>query len=68
MLKPEEVRAVPGAAGGNFWARSHPCAVIEPCDWIQANFGTILDASKLDNGTWGPNHFCKSTGGCPGRN
>jgi hypothetical protein len=23
---------------------------------------------KLDNGTWGPNYFCKSTGGCPSRN
>jgi hypothetical protein len=47
--------------------------VIEPCDWIQANFGTIwrdpiLDASKLDNGTVGPNYFCKSTGGRLGRN
>ena len=61
-----------GATGGNFWARSHvPLSSLATgyrLILVQFWRDPILDAPKLDNGTWGPNYFCKSTGGCPGRN
>jgi hypothetical protein len=71
MIPPLNVEArrgqVLGATGGSFWARSHvpltSLATGYRLTLVQFWRDPILDAPKLDNGTWRPNYFCKSAGG-----